>query len=818
MSRPELNPDLPVDPLWDRLHASLALRGWRPAEFQLQTWRAFLRGESGLLHAPTGSGKTLAVWGGALLATEGCAPAGLRVLWITPLRALANDTAAQLQSTLAGLDLSLQVGLRTADTSNSERTRQRRQAPFALITTPESLSLLLSYADTAALCANLDVVIVDEWHELLGSKRGVQLELCLARLRRWRPALKVWGVSATLGNLRQAMDVLLAGRPGTLIEGPPRQAPSIDSALPNATTRYPWAGHLGLSQLATVLNRVLGARTALVFTNTRSQAELWFEALRAVWPMAEDTLALHHGSLARELRQEVEAGLREQRLRCVIATSTLDLGVDFPAVDVVVQIGSPKGVARLLQRSGRSGHQPGGHSQLCLIATHALELLEVAAARAALGAGVSEPREPIALCLDVLAQHLVTLAVGGGYAREEALAEVRQTHAYAELGERDFQRVLDLIMQGGDSLARYPDFRRVECVDGRYLLRDRRQALRHRWSIGTIVADGHMDVRYVAGGRLGSVEEGFIARLKPGDRFQFAGRTLELVRVRDMVAQVRRASGRSDAVPQWMGGRMPLSNRLADAMRALLDQYEQGRPTPHPEIEHLRPLLDLQRSMSALPGRDRLLVESLRSRTGHHLALYPFAGRLVHEGLAPLLALRLGSMLPTSFSYSVNDYGLMLTTAKAIQIDEPGLRRLLTPAGLDADLRRSLNLAELARRQFRDVAQIAGLTFNGSPAQRRSLRQLQSSAGLLYDVLRAHDPDHVLLGVAEREVCEHQLEARRLHQTLSVLHTQGIDLKQPAVLTPLAFPLWAERIRGQLSHEDWSSRVRAMAERMEART
>lgn len=811
-------PTEPAAPLWTRLYSMCAARGWRPAPFQTDTWRAFLQGDSGLVHAPTGSGKTLAVWGGALL-TCGRANAerGLRVLWITPLRALANDSAEQLRSTASALDLSLEVALRTADTRTQERARQRRQPPFALITTPESLSLLLSYADTESLCTSLDVVIVDEWHELLGSKRGVQLELCLARLRRWRPALQIWGVSATLANLQQAMQVLLGGRRGVLIEAAARRVPAIEAALPAERVRYPWAGHLGLSQLPTVLTRVLSARTALVFTNTRSQAELWFEALSAVWPLDEDTLALHHGSLARELRQQVEEGLRAQRLRCVVATSTLDLGVDFPAVDVVIQIGSPKGVARLLQRSGRSGHQPDRQSQLCLIATHALELLEVAAAREALASGVSEAREPLRNCLDVLAQHLVTLALGGGYTREAALAEVRDTHAYGELSDGDFQRVLDLIMQGGDSLARYPDFQRVALVDGHYRLLDRRQALRHRWSIGTIVADGHIDVRYVGGGRLGSVEESFIARLQPGDRFQFAGRTLELVRVREMMAQVRRASGRSDAVPQWMGGRMPLSSQLAEAMRTLLDQYQAGAAISHPEIEHLRPLLDLQQRLSRLPGRGRLLVERLRSRQGHHLALYPYAGRLVHEGLAPLLAWRLRALLPTSYSYSVNDYGLMLTTQKPIALSAAALAELLRPEALQEDLRQSVNLAELARRQFRDIAQIAGLTFNGGPAQRRSLRQLQTSASLLYDVLREHDPDHLLLGLAEREVYAQQLDADRLRRTLQALQGQRIDLTEPATLTPLAFPLWAERIRGQLSHEDWSSRVRAMAAQMEAR-
>ena len=809
--------DSGYDPGWLRLHAWFAQRGWTPAPFQQQLWQAWREGRSGLLHAPTGSGKTLAVWGGVLLdalAAKAPPAAGLRVLWITPLRALAADTLENLRAPSLDLGLGLAIELRTSDTSSSARARQRKRPPFALITTPESLSLRLSHADEQGALSKLDAIIVDEWHELLGSKRGVQLELCLARLRDLNPRLKIWGVSATLGNLDQAMQVLLGpGVNGTLIQAPEHRRLIIDSALPAQVERFPWAGHLGLRQLPQVLDSVLTAQSTLLFTNTRAQAELWFQALSAVWPLDNDTLALHHGSLDAEHRREVEQGLREGRLRAVVATSSLDLGVDFCSVDQVVQIGSPKGIARLLQRAGRSGHRPGQVSRIRFVATQMLELLEIVATRRALARGRIEAREPLRRSLDVLAQHLVTLALGGGFERTPMLAEVRRCHAFADLGDSEFDQVLDLITRGGASLASYPDYQRVQLIDGRYRIEDRKLAQRHRWGIGTIVADSQMQVRFVSGGYLGSVEESFLTRLKPGDRFQFAGRSLELVRIHQMQAQVRRVSGRAGAVPRWMGGKLPLSSDLADEVLQLL-AHPFG---DEPEWLLLGPMLRLQQQMSALPRPGVLLIERLRTREGHHLALYPYAGRSVHEGLAPLLGARIGRLRPASFSYAVNDHGLMLSSRAPITLAPEQVVALLDPAGLMADIEASVNLAELGRRQFREIAQIAGLVLRAAPGRQRSVRQLQVSSSLLFDVLSEHDPGHVLLGCARREVLEQQLEYQRLLDVLQRLGAARVEWREPQSLTPFSFPLWAERLRGQLSLEDWQTRVRAMAEAMEVR-
>lgn len=802
------------------LAAWFAARGWKPAPFQRETWRRYLDGESGLLHTPTGSGKTLAAFGGPLLeALAGDAPTapgeGPRVLWVTPLRALAADTTRALTQTAADMGLAWTVALRTGDASARDKRLARQGKAQALVITPESLALLLSYADASSRFRALRCIVVDEWHELLGNKRGVLLQLCLARLRRLSPGVRTWGLSATLGNLDEARAVLLPHAPGSaLVAGARPRRMQISTLLPERSRALPWAGHLGLSQLERVFKRLFDVRATLLFTNTRAQAELWHRALESIWPEAPATLALHHGSLDPKLRAAVEQGLRDGTVRCVVATSSLDLGVDFPAVDQVLQIGSPKGVARLLQRAGRARHRPGESGNVVCVPAQALELIEYAAARQAIARGEIESRPPPVGSLDVLAQHAVTLALGGGFEADELYREVRGTHAYAALDGATWRAVLDFIVQGGRALAKYPDY---QCVvrddDGRYRVRDRRVAFRHRLSIGTITADGAVAVKYLRGGSLGSVEEGFLARLRRGDRFQFAGRTLELVRLEGMVAYVRRAKGGDGPVATWQGGRMPLSTQLASEVESLY-----SHPGPHPEMRAVEPLLRIQAQASALPDRGRLVAERIGSRRGMHLFLFPFAGRAVHEGIAAMIALRWGRRQANTISYTVNDYGLMLTLAEPAALDDALLRQLLSPDNMADDLRDGVNLGEMARRQFREIARVAGLLTPSLPGQAaRSLRQVQASSGLLYDVLRRYDPDHLLLAQAEREVFELQLEAPRLLAALHDCQRRELLLREPRALTPLSFPLWTESMRGQLSTETWQARVRRAAAQLEKR-
>jgi ATP-dependent Lhr-like helicase len=803
-----------------------ASRAWQPFPFQQEVWTAVEKGESGLLHATTGSGKTYAVWLGALNAFAGAPgaaqtgaatadkPAPLTVLWITPMRALAADTARALQAPLDALGINWNVGLRTGDTSGAERARQSRRLPTALVTTPESLTLLLTRADARQAFSGLRMLVVDEWHELLGNKRGVQLQLALARLRQWMPELVIWGLSATLGNQPHALEVLLHPGSGRLVQGRVDKDLRVDTLLPPSIERFPWAGHLGLRMLPQVVEEIDSAATTLVFTNTRSQSEIWYQALLGARPDWAGLIALHHGSLSREVRDWVELGLKQGALKAVVCTSSLDLGVDFLPVERVLQIGSPKGVARLMQRAGRSGHAPGRTSRVTLVPTHSVEVVEAAAAQVAIAQRRIEARSAPHRPLDVLVQHLISMALGGGFHPEALFAEVRQAWSYRDLDDDHWQWALAFVRHGGHSLTAYPDYQRVEPDEtGLWKVPSRRVALRHRMSIGTIVSDASLTVKFWAKGgsarSLGTIEEGFIARLRPGDNFLFGGRLLELVRVENMTAYVSRATGKKAAVPRWNGGRMPLSSELADAVVEQLGAASRGQ-FASPEMRLVEPLLRVQLDWSALPTETTLLAEVMKSREGWHLFLYPFAGRHVHLGLASLLAWRMGQREPLTFSIAVNDYGFELLSATEVDWLQWLTPALFSRDNLLHDVLASLNAGELARRRFREIARIAGLVFSGYPGSQKSARQLQASSGLFFDVFRQYDPANLLLTQAEEEVLRQELEVERLEQLLSRLQGRQLDIHVVKRTTPLAFPLMVERFRESMSSEKLADRIRRM--------
>jgi len=806
-----------------------ASRGWSPFGFQRDVWAAYRAGESGLIHAATGTGKTLAAWGGPIsewLDEQTLMPANvpgkrprrssappLRVVWITPLRALAADTEEALRQPLVDLGLPWTLESRTGDTSAAMRARQARRLPTALVTTPESLSLMLSREHSREMFADLRAVVVDEWHELMGTKRGVLVELALARLRYYQPRVRIWGLSATIGNLQDALDALLgvdrATRRGRIVRGVEPKDVVIDALIPPVVERFPWAGHLGTQMLPQVIDAIDEGESAIVFTNTRSQTEIWYQAILAARPDWAGIIALHHGSLDRARREWVEDGLRAGRLRCVVATSSLDLGVDFSPVDRVLQIGSPKGVARLLQRAGRSGHRPGAISRVTCVPTNALELIEVAAARDGAEKGAIESRRPVDRPLDVLAQHVVTVALGGGFEAEQLLREVRTTRAYAELRDDEWRWVLDFLTNGGDALRAYPEYSRIVASDGRFVVESTEIAKRHRMSIGTIVGDAQMGVFYMRGSPLGSVEESFIARLKPGDRFVFAGTPLEFVRVRDMKAWVKRAPNAKGAIPRWAGSRLPLSGELAAMLRARLGEAA-GGVYRGAEMEAVRPLLEVQRKWSRIPAADELLVERVKTREGWHLFVYPFEGRLVHEGLAALLAYRLSRIAPITFSMASNDYGFELLSGVEPPLREGLDGNLFSPHGLLDDITAALNAAEMAKRQFRELARIAGLVFPGLPRSGKTARQLQVSSGLFFDVLLRYDPTNLLLSQAAREVLERQLESTRIGTTLERIARSTVIVTEPRRPTPLAFPLVVDRNRERVSSESLADRVRRM--------
>ena len=769
-------------------------------------------GESGLLHATTGSGKTLAVWLGAL---QRARPGpGLQVLWITPMRALAADTLRALLLPLPTLAPGWSASARTGDTPSAERARQDRRLPTALVTTPESLSLFLTRELAGTELGGVHTVIVDEWHELIASKRGVQVQLALARLRRWNPALAVWGLSATLGNSEGAMQTLV-GAGGRLVQGRVDKALVIDTLLPMQPGRFSWGGHLGAQMQQPVVDEIDKSGPTLVFTNTRSQAEIWYQLLLAAKPEWAGLVALHHGSLDRATREWVELALKEGRLRAVVATSSLDLGVDFLPVERVLQIGSAKGVARLLQRAGRSGHAPGRASRVTLVPTNTLELVEAAAARRAALAGRVEARSSPHKPLDVLVQHLVTVALGGGFLADELFAEVTGTAAYATLARDEFDWALAFVERGGDSLTAYPEYHRVQQAGGIYRVPDRGIARRHRLQVGTIVSDAVMQVKWLTGGTIGSVEEGFIGRLHKGDCFVFAGRVLEYVRTQDMTAYVKRASKPKGVVPSWNGSKMPLSSEMAESVLDLLDEAAQGR-FDSPEMQAAMPMLQAQARLSHLPRRGSLLVEKLQSHEGHHLFLYPFAGRSVHIGLAQLLAWRLARTEPNTFSLSVNDYGLEIVAAMPIQFDATRLVDLFSTAQLLPDVLASLNSGALAQRRFREIARVAGLVFGGYPGAPKSMRQLQASSSLFFEVFRKYDAGNRLLGQAEREVLAQELEITRLSHTLQTMAGQVLDMVELKAPSPFSLPLLVERLREQLSTEKLKDRLDRMLAAAEA--
>ena len=799
-------------------------QGWRVAPFQKKAWESFLQGKDGLIHSPTGSGKTLAAIIGPLL--ERISEGGecdeddpIRVVWITPLRALASDTASALQEAVDALKVPFSVALRTGDTSASEKAKQRKRLPSILVTTPESLTLLLTHHEVVEQFRGLRAVVCDEWHELLSSKRGVQTDLALGRLRNLAPKLRVWGISATLGNVDEAAQAL-AGPirpPPELVQGTTEKTIKVECVLPDKVERLSWSGHIGVRLVPMVLERVLEARSTIIFTNTRAQAEIWYRALVLAAPDLLTQFALHHGSLERKLRDRVESMLKgdDGGLRCVVSTSSLDLGVDFSPVDQVIQIGSPKGVARLLQRAGRSGHQPGAISRIIGVPTHAMEILEFAAARTAIQNGTLESRKPIEKPLDVLVQHLVTSAMAEGFIESELKEEVRGSWSYRNLSDEEWSWAMQFVRRGGEALAVYPEFSRIADKENRFEVTSKLIARRHRMNIGTITADDAVAVAYRSGKRLGFIEENFISRLRPGDRFVFAGRMLRFKRVREMTAIVEKASGSRGAIPRWNGGRMPLSTQLARSVQEELSACAEGNWSTQ-ERQCLRPLLELQAERSQIPTPDCLLLEHLIRDRRHYLFLFPYAGRLAHEGLGAVLSLRLARLSPRSVQAVVNDDGIKLSCDEPLEVDEATWRDLLSPEELLPDLLESMNAAEFSRRRFRDIARVAGLTQQGMPGAKQKSRHLQASSDMFYDVFQEFDPENLLLRQAQREVLNEQLEIERIESALERIKKQTMAVVALEKLSPLSFPLFAESLRATtVSTQTWEQRVRRLSEMME---
>ena len=836
----------------------LSSKGYKPFPFQQETWQHIINGESGLVNAPTGTGKTFSVFLGSLIQFindhpknyDTKAKSGLQLLWIMPLRALAKDIGRAMEEVISELGMQWKVGIRNGDTTISDRQKQKRQMPEVLIITPESLHLLLAQKGYADVFKTLKIIAADEWHELMASKRGVQVELALSRIvgvrtqtektevkevdkkkrskvnhTKTNNSLSIWGISATIGNLVQAMDVLLAplqlitrNSKGIIVRANIQKQIEVFSILPDEIEKYPWAGHLGISLAHKILPIIEGSKTTLIFINTRGMSERWYQTLLHIAPELSGVIALHHGSIEGELRTWVEDALHEGKLKAVVCTASLDLGVDFRPVETVIQVGSPKGVARFLQRAGRSGHRPDEVSRIYFLPTHSLELVEGAALKSAVADTSIESREPMMLCYDVLIQYLCTIAISDGFKPDEIFKEVKATFCFAEITENEWREVLHFITAGGTALQQYDEYKKVEVEEGIYKIKNRRMAMRHRMHIGTIVSDAMVKVKFMTGGYIGVIEEYFVSRLEPGDAFTLAGKTLELVMIKDMTVLVRKSTAKKAAVPAWLGGRLPLSQSLGKVLREKLneavEQIVYGAVSDDVELQALQPLFALQQELSHIPRSNELLVEQIETRDGFHLFVYPFEGRLVHEAMAAVLGYRLSKIVPITFSIAMNDYGFELLSDQPIPLDDSNSYSLFSPDNLMEDIQRSVNATEMAKRKFRDIAVIGGLIFQGYPGEYKKARHLQSSAGLLFNVFAEYDPDNVLLRQAFQEVFDQQMEEVRLREMLARIQLSKIVVTYPKRLTPFCFPIKVDSMRENLTSEKLEDRVRRMQEQL----
>ncbi|WP_240966263.1 ligase-associated DNA damage response DEXH box helicase [Pseudoflavitalea sp. G-6-1-2] len=815
----------------------LDAKQFEPFPFQEEAWQHIINGDSGLVNAPTGFGKTYSVFVGALIDFINRHPKdyrtksknGLQLLWITPLRALAKDIGRAMEEAIEELGMSWKVGIRNGDTETSERQKQKRQMPEVLIITPESMHLLLAQKGYADLFKSLRIIAVDEWHELIGSKRGVQVELAISRIvhvqqSHFNATTTVWGISATIGNMQEAQDVLLSsvqsltGKESVKVKAHLDKKVRIESILPDEIENYPWAGHLGLKLVDKVLPVLDQSKTTLIFINTRGMAERWYQSLLTASPDLAGAIALHHGSIEQELRIWVEEALHAAKLKAVVCTASLDLGVDFRPVETVIQVGSPKGVARFLQRAGRSGHRPGEVSTIYFLPTHSLELIEVAALKSAIAENYIENRDPMILCYDVLIQYLCTLAISDGFNPDELYREVVSTWCYREMTEDDWYAVLDFVTTGGSALQQYDEYKKVEVIDGLFRITSRRIAMRHRMHIGTIVSESMLKVKFVHGGFIGMIEEWFISRLTPGEVFTLSGRNLELVGIKDMTVLVKKSNATKSIVPSWQGGRMPLSANLGKKLREQLNRvftYDAaGNPvlakTKDIEMRALQPLFALQEALSHVPRANELLIEHIETKDGYHLFVYPFEGRLVHEAMAAVLAFRISRITPITFSFAMNDYGFELLSDQPIPVDDSNVYELFSPDNLLADIQRSANSTEMAKRKFRDIAVIGGLIFQGYPGEQKKARHLQASAGLLFNVFSEYDRNNLLIRQAYQEVFDREMEEVRLRNMLERIQQSKVVIKFPEQLTPFCFPIKVDSLRESLTSEKLEDRVRRM--------
>lgn len=769
-------------------------QGWRPHAHQEALLDLANQGRSALLIAPTGGGKTLAGFLPSLVELAHAKFKGLHTLYISPLKALAVDIERNLSRPIREMELAIRCETRSGDTPEAKRQRQRHSPPQMLLTTPESLALLLSYPDAAEFFADLKTVIVDEIHALYSSKRGDLLALGLARLQKLAPGHRRVGLSATVadpGRLRQWLS--LDGKSAesvSLVEGRAGAKPAVRVLLGKAYV--PWAGHFALHALPEVYREIEKAGVTLVFVNTRAQAEMVFQEL---WRLNEKGLAiaLHHGSLALEQRRKVEAAMAANKLKAVVATSSLDLGIDWGAVDLVIQMGAPKGAARLLQRIGRSNHRLDAPSQALLVPGNRFEYLECRAAISALAEGTLDDEPQRVGGLDVLAQHILGLACSDPIKADELYAEVIRAAPYADLPRALFDETLGFVSDGGYALKSYERFRRLrQGPDGLWRIATPAIAKRYRFNVGVIVEEPLISVRLKSGRKLGEVEEYFVQGLVPGDSFIFAGQILTYLGMKETDALVAKGGADEPKVPAYAGGRLPISTHLAERVRGFLAEPKAWRDWPAPVSEWLK----MQRWKSRLPAADGLLVETFPHHKRHFLMAYCFEGRNAHQTLGMLLTRRMERAGLRPLGFVASDYAIAVWCGKPVT----GVEQLFDQDMLGDDLEEWMAESSMLRRTFRNVAVIAGLIERRRPGEEKTRRQVTFSTDLIYDVLRKYQPDHILLRATRQDAAGGLTDIRRLADMLTRVKGKITHLELEQV-SPLAVPVLLQIGREEISSQ-----------------
>ena len=795
---------------------------WKPLDFQIKAWSAYAEGKNGIIQVPTGCGKTYAALMGPLLKLKGLNNCkGINILFITPLKALSRDLKKSILKASEYFDKNISVGIRNGDTSNYEKKKQLINPPNILITTPESLSLLIANKNSTKLFDELFSIIVDEWHELMGSKRGNQCELNLSWLRGHKKNVQVWAISATIGNINEAGKSIVGVKANNplIIKSNVIKDIEIKSIIPKDIGIFPWSGHLGIKSHNSLIEIINKNKSTLIFTNTRHQSERWFQCLRFYNPEMESKIAIHHGSLDKEERKVVEEGVKNGTIKWVVCTSSLDLGVDFQPVDQIVQIGSAKNLARLIQRAGRSAHKPGGKSKILFMPTNALELIEVSSIRRILNDGITEKRNLPELSYDVLIQHLVTLACGPGFDPSIEKNRIKDCWSYRNLKDVDFYWCLDFLEYGGKCLNAYPHYKKIEKInseDGsrefKYFVKNNNIKRIHKFNIGTITSDKFVIVKYLKGNPLGNLEENFASKLKKGDTFFFSGKVLEFIKIRDMTMFVKKSSKRSSMIPSWVGGQMAISDLLSNSIRKEIEicsnLYDYKELT-NEELNSLKPILERQNKYSKIPKESDLLVEIYSSKEYKSLFAFPLEGKLVNEGIAFLWALRFAKYNKTTFSITANDFGFSLTSTKDYDFSLLKKHKLYfsSPLNLERDLQSAINFSELTRKKFKNIAQISGLINNHNPTKLKSASQLQISSNLLFDVFTKYENNHLLIKQAYKEVRKSNLESERMSKCLKRMSNLNFIINKTKYPSPFAFPLLVERLNNTLSNETIEKRV-----------